>query len=392
MSRVREQFEAVRPRLASVTLAVVALAAVLAACGAGDDDADSVGNDSGVRVAKTGQLGGDLTISSSPGYIDEGPRDSRSSFRRQMGIEVRYVEEVDDDADFLADLQPELEESRSGGRDVLVVADWVAKRMYDLGYLEQFDPWSMPMVTDRLLPILRGRSLDPDRAFSVPWQSGLSGLVVNTRLAPGIRSVDDLFDPRYEGKVMLLSELRDTVPLVMKADGIDPAGASKQQWLDAIDKLGKAVDSGQIRGFGSGDRALADEDVVAAIGSSGDSTLVESPDLEWRMPTEGCVIWSDVMVIPKGAPNTPAALAWIDFVYRPKAQARIAAQVRRVSPVTGVRRVLEQQGRAALAADPLIFPTRRFTRRCVSRPDPPGSSEDREEVAAAFEDVVASSD
>ena len=60
----------------------------------------------------------------------------------------------------------------------------------------------------------------------------MTGLIVRTDLAPDITSVNDLFDPKYKGKVDLLSELRDTVPLVMKAEGIDPETATKEQWLD----------------------------------------------------------------------------------------------------------------------------------------------------------------
>ena len=40
--------------------------------------------------------------------------------------------------------------------------------------------------------------------------------------------------------------MRDTVPLVMKAEGVDPEQRTEQDWLDAIDKLKAAIDSGQI--------------------------------------------------------------------------------------------------------------------------------------------------
>ncbi len=75
----------------------------------------------------------------------------------------------------------------------------------------------------------------------------MTGLVVNTAEAPDVTSINDLFDPKYKGQVEMLSEMRDTVPLVMKADGIDPADATKEDWLAAIDKIRGAVESGQIR-------------------------------------------------------------------------------------------------------------------------------------------------
>ena len=72
----------------------------------------------------------------------------------------------------------------------------------------------------------------------------------------------------------------------MKADGVDPATATKQQWLDAIDKLNKAVDSGQIRAFTGNDYTedLTAGNIVAAIGWSGDAHR----SARTRTPSGGC--------------------------------------------------------------------------------------------------------
>jgi spermidine/putrescine transport system substrate-binding protein len=370
-------------------LALLILVLALAACG-GDDDSVGGTEDSGTETAQAGPVEGELTISNWPGYMDTGSRNTVADFERETGVTVKYVEDVNDNAEFFGKLQPQLQEGKSGGRSIFVVTDWMAKQMYDLGYLQELDHATLPTVFDHLLPSLESPAFDPERKFSVPWQSGMTGLMVNTQLAPGVRSVNDLFDPEYKGKVTMLSEMRDTVPLVMKADGVDPSEATKQQWLDAIDKLRGAIESGQIRRFTGNDYAqdMTNENVVAAIGWSGDTSLIENPDVEWRMPTQGCILWSDNMVIPKGAPNTAAALEWMNFVYRPKVQADISAYVQYVTPVTGVKEVFEQRGDTELANNPLIFPTDQFTRDCTTQPDPPGSSEDKQEVTEAFQDVV----
>ena len=162
---------------------------------------------------------------------------------------------------------------------MFVVTDWMAKQMYDLGYLQEIDYADVPNVDANLKESLRSPDFDPERKFSIPWQSGMTGLLVNKAEAPDIKSVNDLFDPQYKGKVTVLTEMRDTVPLMLKADGIDPADATKEDWLAQIEKLQEAVDSGQLRRFTGNDyvQDLDNGNVVASIGWSGDIGLISQP-------------------------------------------------------------------------------------------------------------------
>ena len=376
-----------RGRAALMALLVLIFAVALAACG--DDDNVGGGNESATQVAESGPVQGEITISNWPAYMDTGKGNTVNEFQDEKNVKVEYVEDVNDNAEFFGKLRPQLEQGESGGRSIFVVTDWMAKQMYDLGFLQELDHADLPTVFENLRPDLQSPSFDPERKFSVPWQTGMTGMMVNEQLAPDVRSVNDLFDPKYKGKVTMLSEMRDTVPLVMKADGVDVEDATKQDWLDAIDKLREATESGQIRRFTGNDynQDMTNENVVAAIGWSGDTSIIENEDVKWRMPTEGCILWSDNMVIPKGAPNTAAALEWMNFVYQPNVQADIAEYVQYVTPVAGVDDVLRRRD-PALADNQLIFPDEQFTADCSTQPDPPGSAEDRQEVTEAFQDVV----
>jgi spermidine/putrescine transport system substrate-binding protein len=370
----------------SALVALLALVATLAIAACGDDDTVGGGNqDSEAQVAKAGPVKGEITISNWPAYMDTGKNNTVAEFEDKFDVKVKYVEDVNDNAEFFGKLRPQLERGQSGGRSIFVVTDWMAKQMYDLGYLQELPHDDLQTVFDNILPSLESPSFDPERKFAVPWQSGMTGMMVNEKLAPDVKSVNDLFDPKYKGKVTFLSEMRDSVPLVMKADGVDPADASKDDWLKAIDKLRDAAQSGQIRRFTGNDynQDMTNENVVAAIGWSGDTSIIENPDVKWRMPTEGCILWSDNMVIPKGAPNTAAALEWMNFVYEPKVQADIARYVQYVTPVSGVGEVLPK-----LKDNQLIFPDEQFTENCSTQPDPPGSAEDRQEVTEAFQDMI----
>jgi spermidine/putrescine transport system substrate-binding protein len=267
----------------------------------------------------------------------------------------------------------------------------MAQKMWDLGYLMKIDHADIPNVDENLLDSLRSPSFDPNREYSVPWQSGMTGLIVRKDLAPDVTSVNDLFDPKYKGKVTMLAEMRDTVPLVMAADGIDMEEATLDDWMAAIDKLQKAVDSGQIRRFTGNDYAqdMIKGDVVAAIGWSGDAVQLQSDNanIEYRQPDEGCSLWSDNMVIPVGAPNTAAALAWINFVYDPEVQADIAEYVNYVAPVKGVKEILMERD-PELANNELIFPSEEFTANCFAQDTPPGGDEALRQVEQAFQNVL----
>jgi spermidine/putrescine transport system substrate-binding protein len=369
-----------------VSIAVLAGTLGLAACGSeGGGLEGGSSSDAEVQTAEGGEPSGELTISNWPLYIDKA---TVPNFEQESGVETKYIEDINDNTEFFGKLRPQLAQGESGGRSIIMPTDWMAAKMYDLGYILNLDKSAIPNVTENLIPSLQSPSFDPERNFSVPWQSGMTGVIVRKDLAPDITSINDLFDPKYKGKVTMLSEMRDTVPLVMKADGIDPADATDQDWLDAIEKIEQAAASGQIRDFTGNDYAddLTRGDVVAAIGWSGDAVQLQAdnPNIEWRMPDEGCMLWTDNMLIPIGAPNTAAALAFMDYVYDPEVAADITEYVQYITPVDGVKEIFEKRD-PDLAKNQLIFPDEQFTADCTIQVSP----EDDETVTEAFESVLA---
>jgi spermidine/putrescine transport system substrate-binding protein len=363
------------------TVAALVLALGLAACGSGGSE--------GGTVKLEGKPSGNLTISNWPLYIDPGKHGTVAEFENATGIKVKYIEDINSNDEFFGKVQPLLEQGESGGRSIFVVTDWMAAKMHDLGYLQTVDKSGLPNVEANLSKSLRHPSFDPNREFSVPWQSGMGGLIVRTDLAPEVHSICDLFDPKYKGKVDFLNEYIETVPLVMACMGIDPDTASEADWMKAIDKINGAVESGQIRRFTGNDyaRDLTSGDAVAVMGWSGDAVQLQAdnPNIEFRMPTQGCSLWSDNMVIPVGAPNPTAAEAWMNYVYMPKVQANIAEYVNYVTPVEGVQQILEKR-EPELAKNPLIFPTAQFTKKCFTQPKL--STEETQNITRAFDAVL----
>jgi spermidine/putrescine transport system substrate-binding protein len=336
--------------------------AYLAACGTdepsgGEDDSEEA------KAIPKGEIADSMYIANWPLYIDE-KRDSLQKFQDEYGTKIKYVEEINDNNEFFGKVRQQYDQGQSGGRDIHVVTDWMAARMIRLGYAQKFDKSTMPTADKNVIERLKSPPFDPQREFSMPWQSGLTGIIYRKDLVKREpKSVDDLFDPAYKGKVTMLTEMRDTVGIVAASMGADPEKASLDEFMKAVDKIQEGADSGQIRGF-TGNEYIKDipkGDSVVIIGWSGDAVQLkaDNPDIEFVLPETGGHLWTDNMQIPVGAPHAFTAEKFIDFVYRPEIQAPIAAYVNYICPVNGVKEILAKDD-PALAENQLIFPDEAF--------------------------------
>jgi len=335
--------------------------AYLAACGT-DEPAGNSNPDEAKTIAK-GKVAGSMYMANWPLYIDE-KRESLKKFQEKYGTKVKYVEEVNDNDQFFGKVRQQYAQGDSGGRDIHVVTDWMAARMIRLGYVQKFDKSTMPNASQNLIDSLKSPPFDPKREFSMPWQSGLTGIIYRKdKVKRTPKSLDDLFDPAYKGKVTFLTEMRDSVGAVTAWQGADPEKASLDEYLKAVEKLKQESDSGQIRGFTGNEytKDITKGDSVIILGWSGDAVQLkaDNPNIDFVLPESGGMLWTDNMQIPVGAPHAYTAEKFIDFVYQPEIQASIEAYVNYICPVNGVKEVVEKTDKA-LAENPLIFPDPAF--------------------------------
>jgi spermidine/putrescine transport system substrate-binding protein len=275
-----------------------------------------------------------------------------------------YIEEVNDNTEFFGKVRQQYDQGNSGGRDIHVVTDWMAARMIRLGYVQKFDKSTMPNANANLIDRLKSPPFDTKREFSMPWQSGIAGIIYRKdKVKSEPKTVDALFDPDYKGKVTMLTEMRDTVGVVAASLGHDPETASVDQFMEAIDKIGEGADSGQIRGFTGNEytKDITKGDSWVIIGWSGDAVQLQAdnPNIQFVIPETGGHLWTDNMQIPVGAPEAYTAEKFIDFVYRPEVQADIAEYVNYICPVKGVKEILVKRDKAFFD-NQLIFPDEAF--------------------------------
>jgi spermidine/putrescine transport system substrate-binding protein len=400
VSDMERRFEAIirdeisRRRLlrrgAAGALSVSALS-YLAACGSetGGDGDEGSGADTEAQTIKKEPIADSIYMANWPLYIEE-DRGTLKEFEQEYGAKVKYVEEVNDNVEFFGKVRQQYDRGDSGGRDIHVVSDWMAARMIRLEYVQKFDKSEMPNATQNVIPRLESPPFDAKRDYSMPWQSGLTGIIYRKDLVKREpKSVDDLFDPDYKGKVTMLTEMRDSVGVVAASLGHDPEKASVDEFMEAIDKLGEGAESGQIRAFTGNEytKDITKGDTWLLLGWSGDAVQLklDNPNIEFVIPETGGHLWTDNMQIPVGAPAAFTAQKFIDFVYRPEVQADIAAYVNYICPVEGVKEILAKRD-PALAENQLIFPDEQFLENTfIFRGLDP---EEEQEVDEGFQQVI----
>jgi spermidine/putrescine transport system substrate-binding protein len=299
---------------------------------------------------------GTLTVSNWPLYID---KKTPKTWAKQNDATLKYLEDINDNESFYAKVRQDLEAGNAIGRDMVILTDWMAARWIDKGFLEEIDKTNVPNAKN-LQPSLAKPAWDPERAYTLPWQSGMTGIGYNPKKTGGkLTSVDDLFDPKFKGRVTFLNEWRDSASLMLLADGVDPADATLDDVMRQIDKMDEAAQSGQIRRFTGNDYAkdLAAGNVWACVAWSGDVVQLQAdnPDLEFLIPDAGAGVWSDNMMIPQKAGQPYGAETWMNYYYDPNVAAHLAAYVNYFSPVAGAKAFAEQID-PGLAENQLIFP------------------------------------
>lgn len=303
-----------------------------------------------------------LVVSNWPGYIDEdddGYVSTLTEFGKRTGIDVSYTADVNDNLEFFAKVVNQLGSCQSSKRDLFMLTDWMAARMIQVGWIQPLDAAKVPNLHANLIDSLAGVGWDPDRTYSAPWQSGLTGIAYNKAKVGEVRSFEELLSrPDLKGRVSLLTEMRDTMGLIMLSQGADPENFDDNDWDNALDRLRKARSDGQIRAFTGNEyiQDLAAGNVLACEAWSGDVAAAEDENLVFIAPEEGQMIWSDNMLIPNLAEHQGNAEAWIDYYYDPEVAAKLAAYVWYICPVKGAREAMEKVD-PSLVDNPLIFPT-----------------------------------
>jgi len=333
-------------------------AGTLAACGTGGSES----TEGVVDVSDTEKI---VRWANWPLYLDF-DEDSKEyptlkAFEAATGITATYTEDIDDNNTFYGKVQGQLSIGTDIGYDVVTPTDWMASRWIEQGYAQKLSAENIPNKSN-IRQVLQDVPFDSGRNYSLTWQSGFAGFGWNVEKIPaGVRTIEDLFKPANKGRIVVLSELRDTMGIILQYQGVDPSKSfTEDQYMNAIDFLKEKIADGFIRKVrgNSYSEDLVNGDAVAVIGWSGDLFILKSENdgkFDFTIPESGGTLWSDNMLIPSTSTHKKNAELLMNYYYEPAVAARVAAYVNYICPVEAAQPELEKID-PDLAASTFIFP------------------------------------
>jgi spermidine/putrescine transport system substrate-binding protein len=324
--------------------------AILAACGSSGGSSKGSGGGKSVHISN---------------WTDYMAPQSKKDFTRVTGITLNYSEDVNDNNEYFAKIRPNLSRHQSIGTDGFVLTDWMANRMINqVKWTQPFVESAFPNKSN-LRTALAHPGFDPDRKSSAPWATGVAGIAYNAKATgKDIKTIDEFL--AVSGTKTVLSEMRDTIGLLMMADGKDITKPTYADAQPAFDRLQKALSDGTIKGVNGNEYVndLAAGNLAAAFAWSGDVAQIaaSNPNIKFSVPESGGTLWSDNFMIPSTTTNQKLATEFINFFYDPHNAAVLAAFIQYISPVEGVADELAKMGgkAAKLVDNPLVNPTDEF--------------------------------
>ncbi len=362
-------------------LGALGAGATLAACGTSSSETATGGTPESSGASVTSENGNLVRWANWSLYLDYDEESktypSLEKFQTETGIKATYAEDIEDNDTYYGKIQAQLRQGQDIGKDVIVFTDWMAARVIGLGYAKKLDQANIPNGKN-ILPKLKTVSYDNGRNYSYTWQSGYTGIAWNAaelKKLTGkteLKSLADLWDPKLKGRIEVLSEMRDTIGLILLSQGVDPEKPfTATQWENGLAVLEEQLSNGQIRQVkgNSYKEDLVSKDAVAVIGWSGDilQLNLEAQDeagdetLEpyaFALPDSGGMLWSDNIMIPIGSPNQANAEKLINYYYDPAVAAEVAAWVNYICPVVGAKEEMAKlPDTEKLLTSEYIFPT-----------------------------------
>ena len=237
-------------------------------------------------------------------------------FERETGVRV-HVDTVTNYVDLLTTL-----ESGASGYDIAFPADFQVRSLVAKGLVERVYADRLPNFWN-VEDVWRSRSLDPRNEYTVPHVWGTTAFVVDSAVYGGdADTLSLLFDPPPEiaGRIVLLDSGYDMVQLALVWLKLPRCSIRPEHFEQVAALLVPMLRRYPLADIDTSVDLLASGRYVLGVAWNGDALKARQKraSLRYAYPREGSLVWTDVLVVPKGAPNRADALKFLSFMMRPE--------------------------------------------------------------------------
>ena len=237
------------------------------------------------------------------------PQDMQECFEKVYGIKVNR-DEYSTNEEMYAKL-------KAGGTsyDLVQPTDYIVQPMIRNGLIQKLDHAQLPAIAN-FDPNYLNLSFDPGNDYTIPYQAGTDAIVYNAdKVTSAPKSWADLWNPAYAGKMVFLDDSRAVIGFTLLTLGYDVNTKDPKQLDEAKAKLKTLIPNVKIFDSDSPKTALIAGDVDLGMTWTGEAFLAqqEVPAITYVYPTEGAILWQDNWAMPKDAPHSDAAYAWLNY-------------------------------------------------------------------------------
>lgn len=282
-------------------------------------------------------------------WVDYMPQSVLDAFADEYGIQVIPV---------VYESQEEVVENLRAGNayDLLILGVEYIPTLIEEGLVVKIDQRNVPNIRN-IAANFRDLDFDPGNHYAIPFHWGTTGLLVRNDLVEKLPTRwADLWNAEYEGKVAIWPLQESLLPIALKKLGYSVNTEDPDQVQAAFAELNKLQD---ISYFIGNDNATVIQDLVQgkavlAYGWAYDALLAEEKGLpiEYVLPEEGSVLWSDYLMIPVSSSHKAEAELFINFLLRPEISAQLVEESYYPSPNEAARAQIDP----TILANPIIHP------------------------------------
>ena len=254
-------------------------------------------------------------------YTWEGlfPQEILTDFEDETGIRI-----ISSNFDSNETMLEKVQQSDGKDYDLVIGDDYIIEQIVNNGLAKELDKEKLKNYNN-INPLYQSQFYDPENKYTIPHGAGIPLIVYDPEQVDfEIQGYEDLWNSALEDKIATIASYRAVEGMVLLTMGKSMNEQDPAVIKEAGEKLKElAPNIRMIQDTNTQNALLNGEASVGILYTSQViAALAENPDLKVVYPKEGLGFGIMNFFIPKNAPDTEEAYAFLDYILEPEVAAK----------------------------------------------------------------------